>query len=162
CPAAGPGWPCCSPTMTRYRTGRCPMTDQRLAELRDAVRTVVEPVALEQRAPFARIVERAARRRRRRRARRLASVAALASVGGLAARPAPDHRSRPPVTTLNPPPRLGPTLEVRSLAFGTAEHGFATVLRCAGSEYRCAAHATLLRTDDGARTWTPVPSPADN
>src|SRR5215475_7152855 len=130
--------------MTRHRTGRCLMPDQRLAELRDALRTVVEPIALEQRAPFTRIVERAARHRRRRRATVLVSVAAVTAVGALLARPAADH-TRPPVTPASPAPRNGPTLEVRSLAFGTAQHGFATVLRCGGTGYRCAAHTTLLR-----------------
>jgi hypothetical protein len=35
------------------------------------------------------------------------------------------------------------------------------VIRCEGPGYRCAAHATVLRTTDGARTWTVVPNPTD-
>jgi hypothetical protein len=136
------------------------MPDRRLTELQDAVRTVVEPVAIEQRVPFTRIAARAVRRRRRRRAAVLAAVAVLAAGGLLLTRPGADRP--PPPVTLEPTPRHGPALLVQSLAFGTSGHGFATVQRCAGPGYRCAAHAMLLRTDDGARTWTRVPSPADN
>ncbi len=134
----------------------------RLADLREAVEAVVEPAALERRAPFGRLVQRAARRRQRRRHAAAAAVVAVLGVGLLLARPVAGRLTAPPATRTTAPATVSSQLSVRGIGFASTEHGFAAVLRCRDSGFRCAAHATLLATDDGGRTWRRVPSPADN
>jgi hypothetical protein len=136
------------------------MVEQRLDGLREAVRAAVEVAAARQRTPFDELAGRAARRRQRR--RRITGAAAATVLGaGLLFGWAATARQPSPVTTPNPRP-TGDRLIVRSLDFATVDRGYALVLRCPVGPYQCASHSTLLTTGDGGRTWSRVPSPADN
>jgi hypothetical protein len=132
----------------------------RLGDLREAVESVVEPTAMEQRTPFDELVGRAAGRRQRRHRIAVAGVVAVVGAGLLLARPVTDRLTTPPAQQ-TAAPATGRLL-IQSFAFGTPERGFALVTRCQGPGYRCAVHATLYGTSDGGRNWTAIPSPADN
>jgi photosystem II stability/assembly factor-like uncharacterized protein len=137
------------------------MPDQRLADLRDAVQTVVEPTALEQRTPFDDLVERAERRRRGRRRTVTVAAVAAAGVGLVLALPVAGRLTAPPATRTSPAP-AGDRLFAQSLAFASVERGYAVLTRCPSGPYVCSARGTLIATGDGGRTWSRVPSPADN
>jgi hypothetical protein len=135
----------------------------RLEAVRDAVQAVVEPVALEQRAPFSDLVERASRRRRRR--WQVAAGAVVLVVGGglLLSKPVSDQIATPPAASKTTTPvQHGSDQLIQSMLFADPQHGVAVVISCNGPGYRCAARATTLRTTDGGRTWQRLPNPAEN
>jgi BNR/Asp-box repeat len=140
------------------------MPDRSLAATREAVQAIVEPTALEQRTPFGDLVERAGRRRHRRWQVAAGVLVIVVAAGLLLDRPVSDKISTPPArptTQSTPPVTPSNQLLVQSVYFATPTVGWAVIGRCAGPGYRCAAHATVVRTDDGARTWLRVPSPTD-
>ena len=137
------------------------MSDRRLADLRHAVETVVEPAALEERTPFDDLVGRAVRRRQRRRRTAAAAAVAALGVGLLLAAPFSGRSTAPPATGTSPAPP-GDRLVADSLGFASVERGYAVLSRCPSGPNVCSARATLVATDDGGRTWTRIPSPADN
>jgi hypothetical protein len=136
----------------------------RLDVLRDAVQDVVEPLALERRAPFRSLVERAGRRRRRRWQVGAAVLVALVGAGVLLNKPVTDrvNRGTPPATLSYPAPLHSNQQLVQSLVFATPETGYAVVIVCRGPVYQCSHHAMTLRTTDGGRSWTRLPNPAEN